>query len=167
MIKFQDIGDSLADLIKIKAGLNLLVSFNDVADAAKNYVFVRLRPARTDLGWGFFDRSIRIDLQFHISPNGFGEIRHSDYYEIIDKLDAATLHCVKIAERFLPVYDTSTIIFDNIMTYSFRLDFTDAWDEIPLEERGKLMRHLHLNLKGRYGPQDLQHSTNENQRGSG
>ena len=146
MIKFQDIGDSLADLIKIKAGLNLLVSFNDVADAGQNYCWVRMRPSRNDLGWGFFDRSIRIDLQFHISPNGFGEIRHSDYYEIIDKLDAATLHCVKIAERFLPVYDTSTIIFDNILTYSLTLRWTDFADLMTPEDQRELMRHLHLNL---------------------
>ena len=146
MIKYADIRDGLCDLIRERAGINIKIHFNFNSEADGNYVYVRLRPARTDLGWGDFERKIRVDFQFHIAPDGFAEIRASDYYEIIDALDVATLHSIPIADRWIVVQDTSAIIFDNILTYSFQLEFSDYWHELPERDKAELMKHLHLNL---------------------
>lgn len=147
MIRYADIRDGLSVLIKERAGLcTFKVHFNFNDNAEGNYVNVRLRPMRTDLGWGWVERKIRVDFQFHIAPDGFSEIRASDYYDIIDALDVATLHSIPIADRWIVVQDTSTIIFDNILTYSFVLEFSDYWHELPEQDKAELMKHLHLNL---------------------
>lgn len=147
MIKFADIRDSLVDLIKERAGLNLKVYFNHVNDASLDYCWVRLRPARTDWGNGWMLRSLRVDFQIVLHPDGFAEQHHADYYEIIDALDNATMNSVKISDRNITIYDCSSIIYDGILTYSFKLDFDDCWDKIPAAEKAELMKHLHLDLQ--------------------
>lgn len=149
MIHFAEIRDSLVDLIKERAGLNLKVYFNHVNDASVDYCQVRLRPSRTDWGDGWINRDIRVDFQFTLHPNGFAEQHHMDYYEIVDALDLATLNAVPIADRWITIYECSSRIFDGSLTYSFMLSFSDCWDELPEAERAELMKHLHLDLNGR------------------
>lgn len=126
MIKSSDLRDALADLIKVKAGLNLKVFFNHVNNCADDYCWVRLRPKRRDEGFGRIQRKIRVDFQIVLSPNDKAEVKHTDLYNIIDALDMATSDAVKITDRYITVTDTETIIFDDILTYSFVLDFTDC-----------------------------------------
>lgn len=148
MLRYADIRDGLSVLIKERAGLsNFMVFFNFNSEASGDYVYVRLRPARTDFGFGMMERNIRVDFQIHKAPNGFGEIRASDYYEIIDALDVATLHSIKLGDRYIVVQETSTMIFDNILTYSFVLEFSDYWHELPERDKDELMKHLHLDLE--------------------
>lgn len=164
MIRHADIRDSLVELIKERAGLSTLkVFFNFNANAEGNYVYVRLRPMRTDLGWGDFIRTIRVDFQFHIDPDGWGDICASDYYDIIDALDTATLHSIKIADRYIVVQETSSIIFDNILTYSFQLEFSDYWHELPERDKAELMEYLHLDLNenGRHAKHHNSQGTSE------
>lgn len=144
MIKFSDIRDALSLLIKKRAGLNLRVFFNHVNNCAEDYAWIRLRPARTDLGFGWLDRNIRVDIQIVLHPDGFAEFKHSDLYEIVDALDVATLHSIKIADRHITILETTSIIFDGILTYSFTLEFSDYYAELSANERAEFMRHLHL-----------------------
>ena len=144
MITFKDICAGLDNLVNGRAGINVVTSVDDLSDAGKSFCWIRLRPARTDLGWGDFIKKIRVDLQFHITPDGFAEISQQDYLEIIDALDVATLNSIPIADRWVVVQDTSSIVFDNILTYSFQLEFSDFWHEIPEQDKVKLMKHLHL-----------------------
>lgn len=126
MIKSSDLRDALADLIKVKAGLPLKVFFNVVNNCADDYCWVRLRPKRRDEGFGRIQRKIRVDFQIVLSPNDSAQVKHTDLYDIIDILDMATSNAIKITDRYITVVDTETIIFDNILTYSFVLDFTDC-----------------------------------------
>ena len=148
MIKSSDIRDALSDLIKIKAGLNLKVFFNHVNNAGGSYVWVRLRPRRTDLGFGSYDRKIRVDFQVVLSPDENAEIKHTRLYDIIDKLDSATCGAVQILDRFITVVDAESIIFDNILTYSFVLDFNDFLQRYADKAAEfELMQELKLDLK--------------------
>lgn len=146
MIKFSDIRDALSLLIKKRAGLNLRVFFNHVNNCAEDYAWIRLRPARTDLGFGWLDRNIRVDIQIVLHPDGFAEFKHSDLYEIVDALDVATLGAIKIATRYITILETTSIIFDGVLTYSFTLEFSDYYSELPANERAEFMRQLHLAL---------------------
>lgn len=148
MIRYADIEDALSDLIKVEAGLPLKVFFNHVNDASADYAWVRLRMGRTDLGFGWLERSIRVDISVHLEPKMPGaEIRHSDLLEICDALDVATLHAIPISGRFITVLETSSIIFDDILTYSFKLDFSDYYMSLPAESAAEFMENLVLNLE--------------------
>ncbi len=141
MITSREIRESLARLIKVRAGLPLKVYFNHVLDAADDYVFVEIRPEKTDEGF-FFVRRLRIDFHIVLSPL-LGEVKHSDLLDMVDALDAATHPFVEIADRKVTVYETASHIFDDILHFNFVLEFADAFDE---EETHELMQELALDL---------------------
>ena len=148
MIRYADIRDALSDLIKVEAGLPLKVFFNHVNDASESYALVSLRLERRDLGFGWFEHRVRTDIVIHLAPKMPGaEIRHSDLLEICDALDVATLHAIPISGRFITVLETSSIIFDDILTYSFKLDFSDYYMSLPAESAAEFMENLVLNLE--------------------
>lgn len=147
MIKSSDLRDALADLIKIRAGLNLKVFFNHVNNCAEDYVWVRLRPKRRDEGFGYMQRTIRVDFQVVLAPDENGEVQHTRLYDIIDALDEVTCNSIPVLDRWLVVLDTETIIFDDILTYTFLLDFTDCLSSLPPEiSEAELMQELELAL---------------------
>lgn len=146
MLKSSDIRQALADLIKNKAGLPLKVFFNQVADAGENYAWVRLRPSHKNLGYGYLDRKIRVDIQIVLAPVT-GIVRHTDLYDMVDALDAATCDPLKITDRFITVYDADFLIFDNILTYSFVLGFTDCTEDLPVTEEPTFARELYADFK--------------------
>ena len=147
MIKSSDLRDALSDLIKIKAGLPLKVFFNHVNNCAQDYCWIRLRPKRRDEGFGYMQRKIRIDIQVVLAPDDNGEVQHTRLYDVIDKLDEATCNSIPVLDRWLVVLDTETIIFDDIVTYSFVLDFTDCLSTLPPElAEAELMQWLELDI---------------------
>ena len=152
MIKSSDIRDALSDLIKIKADLPLKVFFNHVNNAAEDYVWIRLRPSRKDLGFGSYDRKIRVDFQIVLAPDENAEIQHTRLYDIIDKLDDATCGAIQILDRFITVVDAESIIFDGILTYSFFLNFNDFLQRYADEAaQYEFMENLELELEDKNG----------------
>lgn len=147
MITSRNLRDALADLIKVKAKLNLRVFFNQVNNCAEDYVWVRLRPKRRDEGFGYMQRTIRVDFQVVLAPDDNGEVQHTRLYDIIDALDEATCNSIPVTDRWLVVLDTETIIFDNILTYTFLLDFTDCFSTLPPEITDyEFMRQLEIDF---------------------
>ena len=124
MITSKQIREAVAALIKVKAGLDMPVYFNQVLDAAHSYAFVSLKPARVDEGYDYFVRRLNVDIQIVLAPMT-GVVKHSDLLDICDALDAATHGYVTVADRAVTVYETSANIFDDILTYSFTLEFAD------------------------------------------
>lgn len=125
MITNKQIREALARLIKIRAGLDLPVYFNQVLDAAHSYAFVSLKPARVDEGYDYFVRRLTVDIQIVLAPLT-GIVKHSDLLDICDALDNATHGYVTIADRKITVHDTAANIFDDILTFSFALEFADG-----------------------------------------
>ena len=124
MIKSADLRDALAILIKSR--LNLKVFFNHVQNCADDYCWVRLRPKQVNESFGRVQRKILVDFQVVLSPNNAAQVKHTDLLDIVDVLDEMTSSPLQIGDRFVTIYDTSSIIFDNILTYSFELNFTDC-----------------------------------------
>lgn len=147
MIKSSDLRDALSDLIKIKAKLPLKVFFNHVNNCADDHCWIRLRPKRRDEGFGYMQRTIRVDIQVVLAPDINGQIPHTRLYDIIDALDEATCNSINVTDRWLVVLDTETIIFDNILTYSFILDFTDCLSTLPDDlAQAEFMRQLEIDF---------------------
>lgn len=148
MIKYAELRDSLADLIKKKAGLNILVFFNFVANSSEDYIFVNLIPRNHNIGGGLTERFIRIDFQVVLAPNENAVVQRSRLYEIADKLFDATAEPFEVADRFLTIYDAESRIFDGILTFSFKLDFADGVNYLPSQMVGNdLMQKLEMELK--------------------
>ena len=124
MIKSADLRDAIADLIKSR--LNLKVFFNHVQNCADDYVFVRLRSKQANESFGRVQRKILVDFQVVLSPNNAAQVKHTDLLDIVDTLNEETSYPLQILDRYVTIYDTSSIIFDNILTYSFELNFTDC-----------------------------------------
>lgn len=148
MIKSADLRDALVELIEDRAGLPLITSFNYVNDPSESYAWVRLRPTRRDEGFGYMQRRIRVDIQIHLTPDENGQVKHTDILDMFDALDEATCNSIPVLDRWLVVYDAETIIFDNIGTYSFMLDFTDCLSTLPPEiSEAEYMQELELDLQ--------------------
>lgn len=126
MIKSANLRDALAELIK--ARLPLKVFFNHVNDSSQSYAFVRLRPAMRNENFGYLQRLIRVDIQIVIAPDANGEIKHTDILSCFDELTEAICHPLQVDDRFITINDAESIIFDDIGTFSFVLDFTDCAD---------------------------------------
>ena len=148
MIKSADLRDALSDLIKVRAGLPLKVFFNAVNNSSESYAWVRLRPTRRDEGFGYMQRRIRVDIQIVLAPDENGQVKHTDILDMFDALDESTCNSIPVLDRWLVVLDTETIIFDNIGTYSFMLDFTDCLSTLPPEiSEAEYMQELELDLQ--------------------
>ena len=146
MIKSKDIRDALSDLVKIKAGLNLRVHFNHVLQADENYCWIQLKPSRVDYGWDYFQRRIRVDIEVVLMPDEFGEVKHSDLYDIADALDEETHSYIQILDRCITINETSARIFDDILHYEFLLDFTDYISTLKPTDEKIFMQELTLTL---------------------
>ena len=127
MIQSENLRDALSDLIKNKACLKLRVFFNHVANSSEDYCWVRLRPNSKNIGQGYLERRIKVDFQIVLAPLN-GIVKHTALLDIIDKLDAAIVEPLQVEDRFITIYDAQAIIFDDILTYSFELNFCDAVD---------------------------------------
>ena len=131
----------MARLIKVRAGLPLKVYFNHVLEAADDYCWVEMRPAKTDEGF-YMIRRLKIDFHIVLAPMT-GEVRHTDLFDMADALDAATHPYVEIAERKVTVYETASHIFDGILHWSMTLNWCDCFDS---EEEFDLMAELEMEI---------------------
>jgi len=81
----------------------------------------------------------------HSSANSrkpaYGRIVRAKLYEVVDTLDAALLPVLTLGDRHITVQETSSRIVDEVLHYSFTLDFADA---MPGEEY-ELMEELSIN----------------------
>lgn len=151
MIKLADIYEALGGLIKEKAGLGerygLKVHVNHVLQADHNYAWIKLRSLRRDEGYGLIGRAVGVDIMVVLKPDRYGEVKHSDLYEITDLLDMAINRYIEVKERAITVYESESRIFDDILTYSFKLDFADYIESLSTkDERREFMQELHLAL---------------------
>ena len=147
MISSVDLRNAIARLIKDRAGLPLRVYFNQVLDAEEDYAFVQFRPERTDEGLYYFQRRLVIDIQVVLSPLE-AVVKHSELLDIADSLDRATHGYIEVADRKITVYKTTAHIFDDVLNFSFALDFTDYIESVPEElEQYETMQNLHLAKK--------------------
>ena len=146
MITSAQIRNALAELIKEKAGVNLRVHFNHVLQADESYIWVQMRPGKKDFGGDYFQRTVRIDFQVVLKPDNFGEVKHTDLYDIAEKFDEAIHPTVKICDRFITVIDSQTHIFDNILHFEFMLDFTDYIVGNSDDDTAELMEELSVRI---------------------
>lgn len=139
MIPSLDIRSALSDLLK--RHFPYAVYFTNNADSQKGYFHVEIAPKKRMVDPTIYERSLDISIELVLPPDARGRIDRTKLYEAVDTLDAALMPVLVIGDRHITVQETSSRIVDEVLHYSFSLDFADA---MPGEEY-ELMEELAIN----------------------
>ena len=139
MIPSVDIRSALSALLK--KHFPYAVYFTNNADSQKGYFHVTITPKTRTVDRVIYERSLDIELELVLPPDARGRIDRAKLYDAVDTLDAALLPVFTIGDRHITVQETSSRIVDEVLHYSFTLDFADA---MPSEEF-ELMEELAIN----------------------
>ena len=139
MIPSLDIRSALSALLK--KHFPHAVYFTNNADSQKGYFHVEIAPKKRMVDPTIYERALDITLSLVLPPDARGRIDRAKLYEAVDTLDAALLPVLTIGDRHITVQETSSRIVDEVLHYSFTLDFADA---MPGEEY-ELMEEIAIN----------------------
>ena len=139
MIPSSDIRSALSALLK--AHSQYAIYFTNNTEAKKGYFHVTITPKTRTVDRVIYERSLDIELELVLPPDVRGRIDRAKLYDAVDTLDAALLPVLAIGDRRITVQETSSRIVDEVLHYSFTLDFADA---MPSEEF-ELMEELTIN----------------------
>ena len=139
MIPSLDIRSALSALLK--KHFPHAVYFTNNADSQKGYFHVEIAPKKRIVDPTIYERALDITLSLVLPPDARGRIDRTKLYEAVDTLDAALMPVFTISDRHITVQETSSRIVDEVLHYSFTLDFADA---MPSEEF-ELMEELTIN----------------------
>ena len=139
MIASVDIRSALSALLK--KHFPHAVYFTNNADAKQGYIHVEIAPKKRMVDPMIYERALDIMLSLVLPPDARGRIDRAKLYDAVDTLDAALMPVFTIGDRHITVQETSSRIVDEVLHYSFTLDFADA---MPGEEY-ELMEELAIN----------------------
>lgn len=144
MIATESIFLSLERQIK-KVLPDIIVTPNFLDSSEFDYVWVRLRESRNDIGQGYIERNISVDLQVVLQPEQNLAVLNSKLYTIADDFCTVFNEFLQVGDRFITLYNSSSHIFDSILTYSFNLQFADGVErKFHDEETFELMQTLKI-----------------------
>ena len=139
MISSLDIRSALSALLK--KHFPHAVYFTNNADSQKGYFHVEIAPKKRMVDPTIYERALDISIELVLPPDARGRIDRTKLYEAVDTLDAVLMPVLTIGDRHITVQETSSRIVDEVLHYSFTLDFADA---MPGEEY-ELMEELAIN----------------------
>ena len=139
MIPSLDIRSALSALLK--KHFPHAVYFTNNADSQKGYFHVEIAPKKRMVDPTIYERALDISIELVLPPDARGRIDRTKLYEAVDTLDAVLMPVLTIGDRHITVQETSSRIVDEVLHYSFTLDFADA---MPGEEY-ELMEELAIN----------------------
>ena len=139
MIPSLDIRSALSALLE--AHFQYAIYFTNNADSQKGYFHVEIAPKKRMVDQTIYERALDISIELVLPPDARGRIDRTKLYEAVDTLDTAFMPVLTIGDRHITVQETSSRIVDEVLHYSFMLDFADA---MPGEEY-ELMEELAIN----------------------
>ena len=139
MIPSLDIRSALSALLK--KHFPHAVYFTNNADSQKGYFHVEIAPKKRMVDPTIYERALDITLSLVLPPDARGRIDRTKLYEAVDTLDTVFIPVLRFGDRHITVQETSSRIVDEVLHYSFTLDFADA---MPGEEY-ELMEELAIN----------------------
>lgn len=114
------------------------VHFSTNAMAKVDYFYVEISEKQTLIDRAYRDRDISISIHFIPIPDARGRVCRSKLHEAEEKLDEIFLSVVQIGDRFITVLDTSSRIVDEVLHFSFHLQFADNVELAPVDRMGDL-----------------------------
>ena len=124
MIACKDIRSALTEKLR-QVFPDVPVFFNSNADANGDYLYCELSARKTPCDATYYDRMLRLEIQFVPLPDARGRISRAKLYAAIDALDKAVLPVFQIGDRYITILESSSRIVGEVLHYTFTLDFTD------------------------------------------
>lgn len=144
MITLADIRKAITTTLKSKFQ-NIKVFFDDVENSTDDYFYIEFTPKSKTIDDIYTNKIIKIDIDYVLALDENKKIDRRKLQDSISKIDILFRPVFKVKDRAFTILETSTTIVDDILHFSFELNFVDCLSD---EEFGgikyELMKHLEM-----------------------
>lgn len=144
MITLADIRKSITTALKSKFQ-NIKVFFDDVENSTDDYFYIEFTPKSKTIDDIYTNKIIKIDIDYVLALDENKKIDRRKLQDSISKIDILFRPIFKVKDRTFTVLETSTTIVDEILHFSFELDFVDCLNDDEFEGINyELMQNLEM-----------------------
>ena len=144
MITLADIRKAITTALKSKFQ-NIKVFFDDVENSADDYFYIEFTPKSKTIDDIYTNKIIKIDIDYVLALDENKKIDRRKLQDSISKIDILFRPIFKVKDRTFTVLETSTTIVDEILHFSFELDFVDCLNDDEFEGINyELMQNLEM-----------------------
>ncbi len=144
MITLADIRKAITTALKCKFK-NIKVFFDDVENSADDYFYIEFTPKLKTIDDIYTNKIIKIDIDYVLALDENKKIDRRKLQDSISKIDILFRPIFKVKDRTFTVLETSTTIVDEILHFSFELDFVDCLNDDEFEGINyELMQNLEM-----------------------
>lgn len=144
MITLADIRKAITTALKSKFQ-NIKVFFDDVENSTDDYFYIEFTPKSKTIDDIYTNKIIKIDIDYVLALDENKKIDRRKLQDSISKIDILFRPIFKVKDRTFTVLETSTTIVDEILHFSFELDFVDCLDDEEISNiKYELMQILEL-----------------------
>lgn len=147
MISLADIRKEITNRLKNKFN-NTKVFFDNIENADFAYFYIEFTPKAKTIDDIYTEYVIKIDIDYVLPEDDNGKIDRRKLYDSISIIDNLFRPVFKVKDRAFTILESDTNIFDDILHFSFELDFVDCMTDEEIDNVNReLMQCLDLNLK--------------------
>ena len=144
MITLADIRKAITTALKSKFQ-NIKVFFDDVENSTDDYFYIEFTPKSKTIDDIYTNKIIKIDIDYVLALDENKKIDRRKLQDSISKIDILFRPIFKVKDRTFTVLETSTTIVDEILHFSFELDFVDCLNDDEFEGiEYELMQNLEM-----------------------
>lgn len=144
MITLADIRKAITTALKSKFQ-NIKVFFDDVENSTDDYFYIEFTPKSKTIDDIYTNKIIKIDIDYVLALDENKKIDRRKLQDSISKIDILFRPIFKVKDRTFTILETSTTIVDEILHFSFELDFVDCLNDDEFEGINyELMQNLEM-----------------------
>lgn len=144
MITLADIRKAITTALKSKFQ-NIKVFFDDVENSTDDYFYIEFTPKSKTIDDIYTENIIKVDIDYILAEDKNGKIDRRKLQDSISKIDILFRPIFKVKDRTFTVLETSTTIVDEILHFSFELDFVDCLSDDEFDGiKYELMQNLEM-----------------------
>jgi hypothetical protein len=142
VITLADIRKAITTALKSKFQ-NIKVFFDDVENSTDDYFYIEFTPKSKTIDDIY--KIIKIDIDYVLALDENKKIDRRKLQDSISKIDILFRPIFKVKDRTFTVLETSTTIVDEILHFSFELDFVDCLSDDEFDGiKYELMQNLEM-----------------------
>ena len=149
MITLADIRKAITTELKSKFQ-NIKVFFDDVENSTDDYFYIEFTPKSKTIDDIYTNKIIKIDIDYVLALDENKKIDRRKLQDSISKIDILFRPIFKVKDRTFTVLETSTTIVDEILHFSFELDFVDCLSDDEFDGiKYELMQNLEMTWRNK------------------
>lgn len=149
MITLADIRKAITTALKSKFQ-NIKVFFDDVENSTDDYFYIEFTPKSKTIDDIYINKIIKIDIDYVLALDENKKIDRRKLQDSISKIDILFRPIFKVKDRTFTVLETSTTIVDEILHFSFELDFVDCLSDDEFDGiKYELMQNLEMTWRNK------------------